>query len=211
MATATPSTSKHTNGQALANLHSVRLTESHGRPALLSSATSLGIRPEVDLLQQSRLSPKSLVIGTRASALALAQAYLVQATLSSLFPDHAQEFSIAPMTTAGDKNQVSALYLFGGKALWTQELEVALMEGAIDLIVHSCKDVPTSLPEGCELSAILKREDPRDCLVVKKGLEYKTLEELPDGSVVGTSSVRRVAQLRRAFPKLLFADVRGNL
>ena len=206
------SSKQHTPGQALSNLNSTRNTESHHhRPALLSSATELGIRGEVNLLTAARKSPKHLVIGTRASALALAQAYLVQATLSSLFPEHADEFSLAPMTTAGDKNQTSALYLFGGKALWTQELEVALMEGAIDLIVHSCKDVPTALPDGCEIGAILKREDPRDCLVVKAGLGYKTLEELPHGSVVGTSSVRRVAQLRRAYPKLLFADVRGNL
>jgi len=212
MAAVTASTSKSAqiNGHSMSEIQAARFTDAH-RPVLLSSATSLGIRPEVDLIRANRVSPKSLVIGTRASALALAQAYLVQATLSSLFPEHAHEFSIAPMTTAGDKNQTSALYLFGGKALWTQELEVALMEGAIDLIVHSCKDVPTSLPEGCELGAILKREDPRDCLVVKAGQSYKRLEDLPDGSVVGTSSVRRVAQLRRAFPKLLFADVRGNL
>jgi len=163
-------------------------------------------------LKAHQRSPTSLVIGTRASALALAQAYLVQATLASFFPDFASDFSIAPMTTAGDKNQTQALYLMGGKALWTQELEVALMEEAIDMIVHCAKDVPTALPAGCELGAILKREDPRDCVVVKKGLEHiKSLQDLPDGSVVGTSSVRRVAQLRRAYPKLLFADVRGNI
>lgn len=111
------------------------------------------------------------------------------------------------MATTGDKNQAQALYLMGGKALWTQELEVALLEGGIDLIVHCLKDMPTSLPEGCEISAILERADPSDCLVVKSGLPYKCLEELPDGSIVGTSSVRRVALLRRAFPKLVFADV----
>jgi len=86
-----------------------------------------------------------------------------------------------------------------------------LLDGSIDLIVHSLKDVPTTLPEGCAIGAILEREDPRDALVVKEGLEYKTLEELPDGSIVGTSSVRRVAQLKRLFPKLEFSDVRGNL
>jgi len=99
----------------------------------------------------------------------------------------------------------------GGKALWTKELEVGLLEGEIDLIVHSLKDVPTTLPDGCELGAILEREDPSDCLVVKSGLPYKTLDDLPGGSVIGTSSVRRVAQLRRAYPKFKFADVRGNL
>ncbi|CCO26740.1 hydroxymethylbilane synthase [Rhizoctonia solani AG-1 IB] len=79
------------------------------------------------------------------------------------------------------------------------------------MIVHSLKDVPTLLPEGGEIGAILKREDPRDCLVMKKGLSYKSLDELPDGSVIGTSSVRRVAQLKKSFPKLVFNDVRGNL
>ena len=180
----------------------------NGRPELLPSATSLDIRPEIDLLTLAHArSPASLVLGTRASALALAQTYLVQATLASLFPKQAKEFSVVSMSTAGDKNQSQALYLMGGKALWTQELEVALMEGGVDLIVHSLKDVPTTLPDGCELGAILDREDPRDCLVVKAGTSYKTLTDLPDGSVVGTSSVRRVAQLRRAFPRLLFADV----
>jgi len=81
----------------------------------------------------------------------------------------------------------------------------------VDLLVHSLKDVPTVLPDGCEIGAILEREDPVDSLVVKAGVAWRTLDELPDGSVVGTSSVRRVAQLKRSFPKLTFMDVRGNL
>jgi hydroxymethylbilane synthase len=111
------------------------------------------------------------------------------------------------MSTSGDANQSQALYLLGGKALWTKELEVALKDGEVDLLVHSLKDVPTSLPEGCEIGAILEREDPADSLVVKKGLEWKTLDDLPEGSVVGTSSVRRVAQLKRKYPGLVFHDV----
>lgn len=107
----------------------------------------------------------------------------------------------------GDINQSQPLYLLGGKALWTKELEVAMLEGGVDAIVHSLKDVPTSFPPGCELGAVLVREDPSDALVVKDGLSYTSLDEMPDGSVVGTSSVRRVAQLRRMFPKLKFADV----
>lgn len=79
------------------------------------------------------------------------------------------------------------------------------------MLVHSYKDVPTVLPEGCEIAGVLEREDPVDSLVVRKGLEWKSLEEFPEGSVVGTSSVRRVAQLKRIFPKLVFMDVRGNL
>jgi hydroxymethylbilane synthase len=111
------------------------------------------------------------------------------------------------MSTEGDKNQSQALYVLGGKSLWTKELEVALLEQDVDILVHSLKDVPTVLPDGCELGAILKREDPADSLVVKKDLPYKTLQDLPDGSVVGTSSVRRVAQLKRQFPRLVFKDV----
>jgi hydroxymethylbilane synthase len=115
------------------------------------------------------------------------------------------------MSTGGDQNQSQALYLLGGKALWTKELEVALKENDVDMLVHSLKDVPTVLPDGCEIGAILEREEPVDCLVVKKGEPWKRIEELPEGSVVGTSSVRRVAQLKRLFPHLVFADVRGNL
>lgn len=111
------------------------------------------------------------------------------------------------MSTAGDKNQSQALYLLGGKALWTKELEVALKEGEVDMLVHSLKDVPTTLPEGCCLGAILEREDPVDSLVVKQGKPWMSLEDLPEGSVVGTSSVRRVAQLKRKFPNLKFLDV----
>lgn len=92
-------------------------------------------------------------------------------------------------------------------ALWTKELEVELVAGNVDAIVHSLKDVPTEFPPGCELGAILEREDPSDALCVKAGLSYTSLDQFPDGSVIGTSSVRRVAQLRRKYPQLKFADV----
>ncbi len=82
-----------------------------------------------------------------------------------------------------------------------------MQEGVVDMLVHCLKDVPTSLPPGCEIAGVLERADPLDCLVVKKDAPWKSLEELPDGSVVGTSSVRRVAQLKRRFPKLVFKDV----
>lgn len=122
-------------------------------------------------------------------------------------------FPITSMSTAGDQNLRSPLYVIGGegKAIWTKELEVALEQGAVDAIVHCLKDVPTALPQGLELAAVLEREDPRDALVVKAGLPYKVLDELPVGSVIGTSSVRRVAQLRRRYPHLVFSDVRGNI
>lgn len=91
--------------------------------------------------------------------------------------------------------------------MWTKELEVALKEKHVDMLVHSLKDVPTTLPDGCVLGAILEREDPVDSLVVKHGKPWKTLDDLPAESVVGTSSVRRVAQLKRKFPDLKFLDV----
>jgi hydroxymethylbilane synthase len=148
---------------------------------------------------------KPLVIGSRASKLAQIQTDIAHKALQAAHPD--QAFEIRLMTTEGDRNQSQALYLLGGKALWTKDLEIGLLDGSIDMIVHSLKDVPTSLPEGCELGAIMKREEPRDSLVVKKGLDFKTLEDMPEGSVIGTSSVRRVALLRRSFPKLQFRDV----
>ncbi|CEL57551.1 hydroxymethylbilane synthase [Rhizoctonia solani AG-1 IB] len=155
-------------------------------------------------------SPRTkFIIGSRASKLAQVQTETVRDSLVALHPD--KSFELLYMTTEGDKNQSQALYLLGGKALWTKELEISLFDRQIDMIVHSLKDVPTLLPEGGEIGAILKREDPRDCLVMKKGLSYKSLDELPDGSVIGTSSVRRVAQLKKSFPKLVFNDVRGNL
>jgi hydroxymethylbilane synthase len=86
-------------------------------------------------------------------------------------------------------------------------LEAKLLAGELDLIVNSCKDVPTTLGDDFEIACMPKREDPRDGVAIKEGLPYKKLEDLPDGSVVGTGSVRRVAQLKRAFPKLEFQDM----
>ncbi|POY71674.1 putative Hydroxymethylbilane synthase [Rhodotorula taiwanensis] len=148
-------------------------------------------------------------LGTRNSKLAMVQTEIVRRDLEERWPGC--EIRILGMTTLGDNVQTQPLYTFGGKALWTKELEVALLDGDVDAIVHSLKDVPTEFPPGCELGAVLEREDPTDALVVKDGLPYMTLDEIPDGSVIGTSSVRRVAQLRRKFPRLKFADVRGNL
>ncbi|KAG5651821.1 hypothetical protein H0H81_007293 [Sphagnurus paluster] len=164
-------------------------------------------------------SSRKFTLASRASQLAQVQTNIVLASLQEIYPippetsdDHqGPTFTTSFMSTAGDKNQSQALYLLGGKALWTKELEVVLKEREVDMLIHSLKDVPTSLPEGCSIGAILKREDPVDSLVVKRGKPWKRLEDLPEGSVVGTSSVRRVAQLRRNFPSLQFLDVRGNL
>ena len=147
---------------------------------------------------------RKFILASRGSELAQVQTYHVRDVLAKLNPDRTFETSF--IATGGDKNQSQALYLVGGKALWTKELEVAMLDGTVDLLVHCFKDVPTILPEGCEIAGVLEREDPLDCLVVKQGLPYKRLEDLPDGSVVGTSSVRRVAQLKRHFPKLVYKD-----
>jgi hydroxymethylbilane synthase len=153
--------------------------------------------------------PRTFTLASRASQLAQIQTNIVLATLQDAYPagDSNPTFATSFMATAGDKNQSQALYLIGGKALWTKELEVALKERHVDMLVHSLKDVPTTLPDGCLLGAILEREDPVDSLVVKQGKEWKTLDDLPAGSVVGTSSVRRVAQLKRNYPDLKFLDV----
>lgn len=151
--------------------------------------------------------PRRITLASRASQLAQIQTNMVADALKKAFPAPTYYFLTSFMATAGDKNQSQALYLLGGKSLWTQELEVALQENMVDMLVHCLKDVPTVLPPGCEIGAILERENPVDSLVMKKGLDGKTLEDLPEGSVVGTSSVRRVAQLRRKFPKLVFMDV----
>ncbi|GAA6003385.1 hydroxymethylbilane synthase [Rhodotorula paludigena] len=152
---------------------------------------------------------QTFTLGTRNSKLAMVQTEIVRRELEQRWPGC--EIRIFGMTTLGDNVQTQPLYTFGGKALWTKELEVALLCGQVDAIVHSLKDVPTEFPPGCELGAVLEREDPSDALVVKEGLPYTSLDEMPEGSVIGTSSVRRVAQLRRKYPGLKFADVRGNL
>ncbi len=118
---------------------------------------------------------------------------------------------IEAMATQGDKILDVALAKIGDKGLFTKELEAQMLIGRADIAVHSLKDLPTNLPNGLILGSITQREDPADALVVnKKNAEYK-LDSLPDGSVVGTSSLRRLAQLRHKYPKLTFKDVRGNV
>jgi len=156
---------------------------------------------------------RTFTLASRASQLAQIQTNIVLDACEQLFSNDELKpsFKTSFMATGGDKNQSQALYLIGGKALWTKELEVALKEKHVDLLVHSLKDVPTTLPEGCIIGAVLEREDPVDSLVVRRGEIWQSLDALPSGSVVGTSSVRRVAQLKRTHPYLKFLDVRGNL
>ncbi|KAM6525515.1 hypothetical protein FALCPG4_011054 [Fusarium falciforme] len=150
-----------------------------------------------------------LRIGTRRSNLAMVQAEGIRDSLQKVAPD--RTFEIEALKTLGDKDKSTALYSFGAKNLWTTELEEKLTSGEIDVVVHCLKDMPTKLPDTCDLTAIPLRDDPRDALIVKAGLPCDSLKTLPEGAVVGTSSVRRSAQLRRLYPHLRFANLRGNV
>jgi hydroxymethylbilane synthase len=150
--------------------------------------------------------PKKLVIASRESALAMWQAKYIQATLQRLYP--ACDVQILGMTTTGDQILDSPLSRIGGKGLFVKELETALENGSADLAVHSMKDVPMNLPEGFMLVATGEREDPRDAFVSNN---FNSLADLPHGSVVGTSSLRRQSQLQARFPHLKIESLRGNL
>ena len=145
-------------------------------------------------------------IATRESRLALAQTGMVAQALASRHPGLAVE--TVGMTTRGDTILDRPLAQVGGKGLFVKELEVALAEGRADIAVHSLKDVPMELAPGFALSTFGPREDPRDAFVCTR---HTGLEQLPSGSVVGTSSLRRECQLRRAFPRLAFKALRGNV
>ncbi|GAB1314424.1 porphobilinogen deaminase [Madurella fahalii] len=156
--------------------------------------------------------PITIHVGTRRSSLALAQTNLVINTLRRAHPHVTCE--VHAMATMGDRDTTTPLPALG-KGLWTSELEAQLVSREVDVIVHSLKDMPTTLPAGCVLGCVTAREDPRDVVVFSRQHaaegRYKRLADLPDGSVVGTSSVRRAAQLRRRYPGLVFRDVRGNI
>ena len=159
----------------------------------------------------STSSEHTFHVGTRRSVLAKIQTDEVVKALKQAWPEY--KYEIHAMATTGDNNQKTALHKFNEKALWTQELEVLLQSGELDLIVHSLKDMPTQLPHDLELGCVTPRKDARDALVIKPTLveKYRSLADLPEGSVVGTSSLRRTAQLKRHYPQLHFADVRGNI
>ena len=149
-----------------------------------------------------------LRIGSRGSALALVQAREVQGRLAKACGLPAERIEIKVIRTTGDMIQDRPLAEAGGKGLFTKEIEEALMAGAIDLAVHSSKDMPTVLPAGLILSAFLPREDARDAFVSRKA---KSLRELPHGAVVGTASLRRQALVKRLRPDLAIAPLRGNV
>lgn len=153
--------------------------------------------------------PRTIRIGSRKSQLALVQTYWVQEQLSQSFPD--RTFEVHTMSTQGDKILDVALAKIGDKGLFTKELEVGMLQGDIDFAVHSLKDLPTRLPEGLMLGCVTEREDPADAVVLHERHQGQQLATLPEGAVIGTSSLRRLAQLRHHYPHLSFKDVRGNL
>lgn len=148
-------------------------------------------------------------VGSRKSELALIQTRYVIQCLKEAHPK--KEFEIVTMNTKGDKILDKSLPKIGEKSLFTAELELALEKGHVDFVVHSLKDLPTILPLGMAIGAILKREDPRDAVVMSKKFQGKTLSSLPKDSVIGTSSLRRSAQLARNMPHLKIENIRGNL
>ncbi|RJE77404.1 hydroxymethylbilane synthase [Pseudoalteromonas sp. MSK9-3] len=147
-----------------------------------------------------------LRIATRKSALAMWQAEFVKARLEHFHPSLTVE--LVPMSTQGDIILDTPLAKIGGKGLFVKELEQAMMDGRADIAVHSMKDVPVDFPEGLALHTICEREDPRDAFVSN---QYKALDELPQGAVVGTSSLRRQCQIRALRPDLQIKDLRGNV
>ena len=153
--------------------------------------------------------PRTIRIGSRKSQLALVQTYWVQAQLQKSFPDIT--FEVHTMSTQGDKILDVALAKIGDKGLFTKELELSMINKEIDFAVHSLKDLPTNLPPGLTLAAITERENPADAVVLHEKYKGEKLETLPPGVVIGTSSLRRLAQLRHQFPHFTFKDVRGNL
>jgi hydroxymethylbilane synthase len=147
-----------------------------------------------------------LRIATRESALALWQANYVKDRLEQAHPDLTVE--LVPMTTKGDQILDTPLAKVGGKGLFVKELEVAMLEGRADIAVHSMKDVPVDFPDGLMLHTICEREDPRDAFVSNNFTDF---ESLPEGSVVGTSSLRRQCQIKALRPDLIIKDLRGNV
>ena len=154
----------------------------------------------------ANISPKKLVIASRESALALWQAKHIQARLQTLYPNC--DVQILGMTTTGDQILDTPLAKIGGKGLFVKELETALADGRADLAVHSMKDVPMNLPEGFMLAATGEREDARDAFISN---QFTSLQDLPVGAIVGTSSLRRQSQLQARFPHLVIEPLRGNL
>jgi hydroxymethylbilane synthase len=169
-----------------------------------------GRRRCVAVSASAAVATKTLKIGTRGSPLALAQAYLTRDLLKAAFPELTEEgaLEIIIIKTTGDKILNQPLSDIGGKGLFTKEIDDALLDGRIDIAVHSMKDVPTYLPAGTVLPCNLPREDVRDVFISDK---YQSLAELPEGAVVGSASLRRQAQILAKYPTLKVVNFRGNV
>lgn len=154
-------------------------------------------------------------VGSRKSRLALTQTESVVDALKRYHNKNGQtgiEIDVLTMSTTGDHILDQPLHEIGSKSLFTKELEVSLIEEKVDFVVHSLKDLPTTLPDGLCIGAVLEREDPSDALVIGDKMDtIQYIEDLPDGSIIGTSSIRRLAQLRYHYPNLKTKDIRGNL
>ncbi|WP_159881137.1 hydroxymethylbilane synthase [Paenibacillus puerhi] len=153
---------------------------------------------------------RTIVVGTRQSALALTQTGQVIEHLRKLCAEHGieAEFELKKIVTKGDRILDVTLSKVGGKGLFVKEIEQALLDGDVDLAVHSMKDMPFELPDGLVVGAVPEREDPRDCLIMRDGY---SIDDLPKGAKVGTSSLRRASQLQHYRPDLVIEPIRGNI
>jgi len=150
-----------------------------------------------------------IIIATRGSKLALWQAEWIKSQIKNIHPE--MEVELNKIKTTGDKILDVPLAQVGGKGLFVKEIEEAMLRGDADLAVHSMKDVPTDLPEGLHLSAICKREDPRDAFITAVSKKIKSIDDLPQGARVGTSSLRRMCQLLNRRPDIKITQLRGNV
>lgn len=198
--------------QAVLPSRQASLRPSSGSKQLLKhSSRCAAPRPRAaTAVRAAATAVQTLKIGTRGSPLALAQAYLTRDLLQKSFPELTEEgaLEIVIIKTTGDKILNQPLADIGGKGLFTKEIDEALLDGRIDIAVHSMKDVPTYLPPGTILPCNLPREDVRDVFISAK---YKNLSELPEGAVVGSASLRRQAQLLAKYPTLQVINFRGNV
>lgn len=155
-----------------------------------------------------RGSRKPIIFGTRGSPLALVQTEEAKSRLQRLCRCDSAELKVRVIRTAGDRSQSLPISEIGGKNVFCREIEQALIKGEIDIAVHSMKDLPIAQPDGCAADCVLPRADPRDALICR---DFRRIEDLPEGSVVGTSSLRRRAQLLNRNPKLKAVGIRGNV
>jgi hydroxymethylbilane synthase len=180
--------------------------------ALPSQLFRVGGRVNMGVRMAESTATPLIRLGTRGSPLALAQAYETRKRLAAAFPDElgkeGERVQINIINTSGDMRLDKALSEIGGKGLFTKELDVALLSKEVDFCVHSMKDVPTYLPDGTHLESMLPREDTRDAFISPK---YKTIEEMPAGTVIGSASLRRQAQILAKNPGVVCVNFRGNV